>query len=194
MPIDVTFEVRGLAATLLIEGAVRVRKQILAIYRKAHKQALREWMTGASKATGVPGMPGRFTEAYGRTVRPRGEAYRKRVAKFYGRYLPFASPTPNGTKKRPDGAPSGHLRDNIKREGTGYRVSARNVPDAVASRLTLPAARILNLHPRYRGEFLALDRNATDRGWIERRVHELASAEVRALDDRLRRRRRKVAV
>lgn len=194
MPFDVTFEVRGLGATLLIEGSVRVRAAIRTIYRKAHKQALREWLTGASKASGVDGLPGRFSEAYGRTVRARSEPYVKRVRKFYGRYLPFASPTPHGTKSRPDGTPSGHLRDRIKAEGTGWRVASRNIPDAIASRLTLPGARMLNYHPQYRGEFLALDRNVADRVWIERRVQELAAADIRALDDRLRRRRRKVAV
>lgn len=150
-------------------------KRLVRIYRKAQRQAMEEFATKGVGGDKQHSLSRRFGEAYGRQVTPRSEKYMERVRKFYGgRYLPFTSPTRNGSTNK------GHMRDLIKKPTTGFRIAARNGTDIVTTRMYLPAARGLNAHPVYRPEFLALDTtNRMDAEAIEQRTQELAIAALR---------------
>ncbi len=169
MPFEITLEGNGLWSWIEQNPGTKGVARIMTIYKKAQKQALAEFMTGASRAFGNPGIARRFSEGYAAQIQRRTGGYMRRVTKFFGRYLPFTSPTPAGT------AGNGHLRDLIKKQGTGFNLTNRNKVETVTTIMTLPAARVLNLRPQYRGEFLDLNSlNHSDGQWIEKRVHAIA--------------------
>jgi hypothetical protein len=150
--------------------------RLVTIYRKAHKQAFTEFMQGGVDNNTAHSIRKRFGEAYGKLVTPRTPKYMKAVRKFYGgRYLPFTSPTKNGT-----GMNGMHLREAIRKPG-GYRVTGRNGGgETITTSLYLSAARALNFHPQYRREFLALQSiNRADGEAIEARVQEIALGMLR---------------
>ncbi len=119
----------------------------------------------------------------------RSEGYVARVRRFYGgRYLPYVSPTRNGSTN------NGHMRDKIRQPNAGFRIAARNGTEIVTTRLFLPAARGLNPHPVYRKEFLALDTtNRLDAEAIENRTQEIAIDMLRNEINRTKARRIRMA-
>ncbi len=138
MPFEITLDGGGLWSWVDQNPGTKGSTRILTIYKKAQKQALTEFMTGASRALGNPGIGRRFSESYGAQVQARTGGYMRRVKKFFGRYLPFTSPTPAGS------AGNGHLRDLIRKQGVGFNLTTRTNSEIITTVMTLPAARVLN--------------------------------------------------
>ncbi len=171
MPYDLDLQLiaDGVYAWLEANPGAVAEARLKRIARAAHKQAMVEFAAGGIGGKREHSIAHRFSESYGHRVLRRSDTYEARVRKFYGgRYLPFSSPSKAGYKG------GGHLRDRIKQQGTGYRVQGRNGTELVTTSLILPAARILNLRPLYRPQFLALTTtNAVDGQALEVRVGEL---------------------
>jgi hypothetical protein len=102
--------------------------------------------------------------------------------RLLGPDLPYFSP-----KRRPTGGV--HMQDQLRYEGSGFRVTMRNEPDVVVAVLTLPGARVLNaiktLGSVYRREFLNWDgAGRFNAQWIRDRAVQLFRG---ALHDEVRR-------
>lgn len=135
--------------------------------RKAHKQALEEWV----QRRGFPGLGARFSSNHMAALglSERNPAYVKRVLRAWGKYLPYTSPVRRGKV---------HMRDLVRSEA-GHRIANKNATEVVRTTLFLSGARVLNLltgdKAKYRREFLRIASSfgRVDREWIETRANEL---------------------
>lgn len=167
--IEVDWQLTGMFAWL---RSPRWRADVRRITRKANKQAINEWLTRrhspALRDRFKPGQRGRLQLAQ------RSPGYERRQVKFFGRVLPYRSPTHRGTFG------TGHMAELILKQKRFRVAAANNTGDVVVTRFRITGARILNrikqpYGDQYRREFLRLRHgsNRADRDWIERRSQEL---------------------
>lgn len=180
-----TMQGSGLFAWLDTQGkeaSARLRE----LMTEAHALAFAEFVSGGrAKTAGRIDMDGglymRFSErAYDVLgLTKRGDAYTRRKRRFFGRDLPYRSPSRKGQIQ---------MKDLLRFRGTGWQIRPAGRRTVVATKLTLPGLRQLNqirapFGQQYRNEFLQLGTRARHQFTaIRDRAHqiffELLTAEI----------------